>query len=356
MQINKITNKILTNKYLLKGLEKISEHGTTFAAGTSLILSVGLRPLSISKTPDVKEENKFYAMANSISSGLIKFGMIEAVALPIENAVKKIDSNPEKYLKSKLKPDTRSYKFITQTMKLSAGLLIAIPKSIMTIALIPVIMDNLFIKTRIIPSIYDKHFKNNQKPAQDYKITKKTEKNSAQTTFTGKFTEKLSKGIAKIIDNKNIQKIAKKYEHKDEDIFKNMSAATDILLTSTAVYQTNKSKNIHENSKKALIYNNIISTAVTVAGGYWLDCAVKNKTAKFVETFKKANENNPKLLKYIEGINIVRPALIFAGIYYCVLPVFSTYLSDKIDGFIQHRKLSLLIDKDTQNTSQTLTK
>lgn len=345
MQVNKISNKILTNKYLLKGLEKISEHGTTFAAGTSLLLSVGLRPFSISKTPDVKEENKFYAMANSISSGLIKFAMIEAIALPIENAVKRIDSNPEKYLKSKLKPNAKTYKFITQAMKLSAGLLVAIPKSIMTIALIPIIMDNLFIKAKNIPSIYDRNFKT---PA--YKTENK------QTTFTGNFGEKLSNGIAKIIDNKNIQKLAKKYEHKDDDIFKNISAATDILLTSTAVYQTSKSKNIHENSKKALIYNNVISTAITVAGGYWLDSAVKNKTAKFVETFKKANENNPKLLKYIEGINIIRPALIFAGIYYCILPIFSTYISDKIDDFIKNKKVSNLINNNPQNTSQSLTK
>ena len=341
MQINKISNKIITNKYLLKGLEKISEHGTTFAAGTSLLLSVGLRPFSISKTPDVKEENKFYAMANSISSGLIKFAMIEAVALPIENAVKKIDSNPEKYLKTKLKPNTRAYKFITQTMKLSAGLLVAIPKSVMTIAFIPVIMDNLFIKTKTIPSIHDK---------------RETKNNSSQTSFTGNFGEKLSKGIAKIIDNKNIQRIAQKYKYKDEDIFKNMSVATDILLTSTAAYQTSKSKNIHEDSKKALIYNNIISTAITVAGGYTLDSAIKNKTAKFVETFKKANKNNPNLLKYIEGINIIRPALIFAGIYYCILPIFSTYISDKIDNYIQHKKLSALTNKDAPKTSQSLTK
>lgn len=353
MQVNKITNKILTNKYILKGLEKISEHGTSFAAETSLILSVGLRPFSISKTPDVKEENKFYAMANSISSGLIKFAMVEAIALPIENAVKRIDSNSEKYLKSKLKSNARNYKFITQALKLSAGLLVAIPKSIMTIALIPVIMDNLFLKTKAIPSIYDKHFKNNKSQINQNNNSGNTDKQTKEPAFTGKFGERLSKGIAKIIDNKRIQKIAQKYEYKDEDIFKNISALTDVLLTSTSVYQTNKSTNIHENSKKALIYNNIISTAITVTGGYWLDSAVKSKTAKFIEVFKEANKNNIKLPKYIEGINIIRPAIIFAGIYYGILPIFSTYFSDKIDGIIQHKKMSNLIN---QETSQTLTK
>jgi hypothetical protein len=350
MHINKISNKILTNKYMLKGLEKISEHGTTFAAATSLVLSVGLRPFSIYKTPDVKEENKFYAMANSISSGLIKFAMVEAIALPIENAVKRIDKNSDKYLKkTNLKSNTRSYKFITQTMKLSAGLLVAIPKSIMTVALIPVIMDKLFLKTKAIPSIYDNLSKNKKDKKVNKQQTPEIQKLNEEPSFTGNYGEKLSKGLARIIDNKRIQNLAKKYQFKDEDIFKNITAMTDVLLASTSVYQTNKSKNIHENSKKALIYNNIISTVVTVIGGYWVDSTVKNKTAKFVEVFKEANKNDPKLLKYVEGINIIRPALIFAGIYYGILPIFSTYFSDKIDRFIQERKLSALISSNNKN-------
>jgi len=336
MHINKITNKILTNKYLRKGLEKISEHGTSFAAGTSLVLSLGLRPFSIYNTPDVKEENKFYAMANSISSGLIKFAMVEAIALPIENAIKRIDKNSKKYLKTKINPSARNYKFITQAMKLSAGLLVAIPKSVMTIALIPVIMDKMFLKTKEIPTIYTNLKKQDQKSKEQPIYN--------NPAFTAKYGEKLSKGLAKIIDNTKIQKLAQKYQLKDEDIFKNITAMTDILLASTSVYQTQKSKNINENSKIALIYNNIISTAITVIGGYCIDSTVKNKTAKFVEIFKEANKNDPKLMKYIEGINIVRPALIFAGIYYGILPIFSTYISDKIDRMIEKRKLSALIN------------
>ena len=55
----------------------------------------------------------------------------------------------------------------------------------------------------------------------------------------------------------------------------------------------------------------------------------------FVEKFKVLNINDPKVMKYIEGINILRPAIIFAGIYYGILPIFSTYLSEKIDKHIK---------------------
>lgn len=46
MQVQKVS-RLLNNKTLLKGLEKISEHGASFAAGTSLVMSLGVRPLAI---------------------------------------------------------------------------------------------------------------------------------------------------------------------------------------------------------------------------------------------------------------------------------------------------------------------
>ena len=80
---------LLNNKIVLKSLEAISEHGSTFVAATTLAMATGVRPIAINLTPNVKKENKQYATTNSIASGLIKFGMVEAIALPIENAIKK---------------------------------------------------------------------------------------------------------------------------------------------------------------------------------------------------------------------------------------------------------------------------
>ena len=256
MNINKVTTNIFKNKTLLSGLEKISEHGTSFIAGTSLVLSLTLRPLAINSTPNVEKENRQYAMSNSICSGLMKFGIIEAVALPIESAIKKIDKNPQKYLNSdtvkNLSP--RAYKFITQTMKLGIGFLTAIPKSMLTVALIPVIMDKIFV---------NKNNKMSKMPAKD--------------TFRGNFTGGLSNGIAKIIDNKSIQNLAEKYKNHDKDVAKHITAVTDVLLTSVSAIRINKSNDIKENRKRALIYNNIISTVITLIGGYGADSIIKNK-------------------------------------------------------------------------------
>ena len=304
---------VLSNKIILKSLDKISEHGTSFAAATSLLFSVGVRPLVIKSTPDVKEENKQYAMSNSICSGLVKFGVVEAIAIPIENAIKKIDKNPENYLKQEtLKNLTpRAYKFLTQGIKQTIGLVTAIPKSVLTVAFIPLIMDKIF----------------------HNKTDSKTESGNAAINEPLSFTgNTLPKIVAKAVNNKSLQNIAIKYQNDDKNIAKHITAGTDILLTATSVHQTNKSKDIKENRKKALNYNNIISTAITIVGGYVVDNLLKHKTDNLINEFKQLNAKDPKLSKYLEGINILRPAIIFAGIYYCILPIFSTYIAEKIDN------------------------
>lgn len=324
---------LLNNKLILKGLKNVSEHGTSFTAGTSLALSLGLRPYAIMSTPNVEKENKQYACANSICSGLVKFGIVEAVAIPIENAVKKIDKNAWKYLKpetintlrvsTKKLAESDSYKLSTQMIKLGTGFITAVPKSMLTIALIPIVMDKIF-KLKPHPQLEQK----NNKPDIKHFMTSKT------PAFKGKVTEKLAKGIGKIMDNKYYQNFAIKHQNQNKDIAKHITAATDILLTTTSAYQTNKSSKIKENRKKALIYNNVISTAITLLGGYSLDNFVKKKTNGVLNKFQEINKADANLHKYIEGINIVRPAIIFAGIYYGILPIFSTFIAEKVDKFI----------------------
>ncbi len=330
------------NKAVLKGLETISEHGTTFVAATTLAMSAGVRPIAINLTPDVKKENKQYATTNSIASGLIKFGIVEAIAIPIENAVKKIDKNPEKYLtpqtiktlqgNAKTLAESRSYKFATQILKMGTGLITAIPKAMLTVALIPVIMNKLFPKKEAKkPNLNELIFSNDDNIfSSDF-----NNKELKTPSFKGGITEQTAKGIGKILNNNSVQNFVKKYSSQDTNIARNMSIATDVLLTASFVHRTVKSEKIEKERKKALICNNVISTGITLAGGYSIDKLIQKNTNNFIENFKKVNGKNPKLSKYVEGINILRPTIIFALLYYGVLPVFSTYLSDKIDKLTQ---------------------
>lgn len=345
MKINKINTanpsfkNIWTNKAVLKGLETISEHGTSFIAATSLIMASGVRPVLIAKTPDIDKENKQYLMTNALISGLTKFLTVEAIALPVEKAIKNIDKTPEKYLKQKtietLKGKSQtlnqsgSYNFATQLLKLSTGLISAIPKSMLTIALIPILMNIMF------PDRQKTEQKKEPGPMLNQEMNKIFEPiQSKQPSFKGGITDITAKGIGKIIDNQVFQTYVKNNTSKASDIARNISIATDVLLTASFINRTRKNKDIKENRKNPLIYNSLISTGLSIIGGYSVDKLVQKGTKNFINKFSQMNKNNPKLPKYIEGINILRPTLIFAGIYYGLLPMFSAYLADKTDKII----------------------
>lgn len=337
---------ILNNKILLKSLETVANHGATFVAATSFLMAVGVRPAAIALSPKVDKENKQYAMTNSIASGLIKFGMVEAVAIPIENAIKKIDKNPEKFLNNQTIKNfktssgaitnSKDYRVMTQILKQGSGILTTFPKSMLTIALIPLIMDKLFPykNDKSQNNYYTSIMYNEKNPNIFNEITNKQNK----LAFKGAVSDKISTGIGKIIDNKSFQKFIKKADFNEANVARNMSIATDLLLTGSFIYRTNKNKKIKEERKKPLIYNNIISTGISLSLGCSIDNFIKKNSEGFIKKFTEANKNNPKLNKYIEGINILRPTLIFALIYYGILPVFSTCLADKIDKFVNSKQ------------------
>ena len=315
----------LNNKYLLKGLEKISEHGATFTAVTSFALSVAGRPLAIAMTPKVEKENKQYAIGSSLSSAVIKLGIVEAIALPVENFVKKIDENPLKYLtaesikkyspKSGSLKNSASYRLATQLLKLGTGFVSAIPKSMLTIALLPIVMDKMF----------------NLKPMPKEEEVVEPLKD---LNFTAKGDGMFGALVKKILNNNKFQDFVLKNSGQEKNIAFHMSAATDSLLTATYAYTTAKSQKIKENRKDTLIYNNAIATFITIAGGYLFNSLISNKTDRFLQKFSEINKGNPKLPKYIEGLNIVRPAIIFATIYYGLLPMLSLYYAERLDKFV----------------------
>lgn len=310
-------NGYLNNKYLLKTLESIAEHGASFSATTSFVMAVGVRPFAINHTPGVEKENKQYASSSSLASALIKLGIVEAIALPVENAVKKIDKTPKTLLSNEAYKfykgnkhsiiNSAKYRFGTQVIKLGTNLLTAVPKSLLTVALIPVLMDKIY---------------NNSRD----NLT--SDKNKLSFKGGNNF---FVKTILKILNNPKFQQFSEKFQNVEPDLAKHMSATTDALLSGSYALATLNNKKIQEDRKLPLVYNSLISTGITILGGYPLDNFLKKRTQGFIAKFAEANKNSPKLAKYLEGINIIRPALVFAGIYYVLLPMLSTFLAEKTD-------------------------
>lgn len=308
---------IYNSKILKKGLEFAADNGSLFVASASLALSTVARPLVIMGTPDTDKENKKYACAKSLASSAVGYLLMLGASLPVSKAIKNIDKTPSKYLKNstidalkageKTLAKSKRYSFATQLFKLGLGFVIAVPKSIMTCALIPPFMSKIFHK-------------------QDEKKTKQ------QVSFTGLYNigvESLSKRFGKIIDTKPVQRMAEKFHNTNFE--QHIISLTDILATGAFIHQTAKSKGIEEKRKKALMYNAAISTGLCIAGGYALNSLLEKPTEKFIQKFSEVNKNSPKLDKYIEGIKVVKPALILGGIYYIAIPIISTFLADKFD-------------------------
>ena len=318
MRINQIKNAqnfngLYNNKILLSSLEHIANHSASFAAGVSFLSAVALRPLAISMTPKADRENKKILSADSIASGFVKLFVALGISLPIESAVNKIKENQDQLFKNNSFKNLskKQFDFLTQSIKLGSNLLSAIPKSIATVTLIPVIASLL----------------NKQKEQEVHSLEKQgfeTYKNSV--SFKGDLATNL---ISSIIESEPAQNFAIKYSKNSKNIARNTSVATDILLTAGGVIATSSSKKIEENKKKPLIINKILSTAISILGGCAIDEIVQKLGKNFVENFKNANIDNPKLSKYLEGLNVARPTVIFALIYYGFIPIFTTLVSDK---------------------------
>ncbi len=307
---------IYNSKILKRGLEFAADNGSLFVATASLALSTVARPIAIMATPKTDIENKKYACAKSLASSATGYFLMLAASSPVAKAVKNIDKRPYEYLKKSTVENLKSgekslkassrYKFATQLFKLGLGFLIAVPKSIMTCSLIPPFMAFLF----------NKKVNNDKK---DKKIS-----------FTGNGMRSLSKFIGKAMDTLPVQKMSEKFHNTNFE--QHIISLTDAAATAAFVTQTANSKKIEQTRKKALMYNAAISTGFCIAGGYAINGAIEKPAEKFIRNFSKANKNSPKLEKYVEGIKVVRPALILGGLYYIVIPLISTFLADRFDG------------------------
>lgn len=315
------------NKLLHKGLEFAANKSGTFMAGAALAFST-LRPLSILATPKTDRENKKLACAKSIASAGINYTIMYGLTNVLAKGIKGIEEKPTTYLKpntiKKLeeagKPlsASKKYQFIAQLYKLGLAVAMAIPKSALTCALIPPIM-NKFLKGR-----------NENKDVNNRTNLELENSKLKNKKITFKGLNPLSKGIGKSMDNPTMQKIADRF--KDTNYAMHIPVIGDILATGAFIHQTNKSKKIKEDRKKVLNYNAAISTGLSIGASYVVDKALDKPTEKFIKKFSEVNKDAPKLAKYVEGIKIAKPTLIMGSIYYLAIPLVSTFWAERIDN------------------------
>jgi len=357
MKIGSITTKISKSNSFKKGLELVANNGAGFIAGTQLAFATVVRPMSIISTPKTDRENKKLACAKSFASSLTNYLMVLAVSLPIAKNIKKIDNNPGKYLKpftiSKMKEgakplvQSKTYQFATQMFKLGSNALTAVPRAVVTCAMIPPILA--LIKGQ--RGKRGKCAKNNentvnsdvkQKTQTKENVVLEQEKNlidrklneysflkSDSPSFKGGLKGvDIAKKMGKIIDTPFMQKFSERF--KDTNFPMHTMAVTDSLTTATLCYEVNKNKKIDNDRKKVLNNNAMISTGLGILSGYFVDKVTDKPTEKFIKKFSEINRHDKKLSKYVEGIKIAKPTILYAGVYYTVIPLVSTFLAERL--------------------------
>lgn len=140
-------SKLYTNPKFKKLLEFIADQQLVFGAAFALLLTCILRPASIVLLPGTKnKDDQKYAAAHSIASGVIGFGISTVLFLPVGNALKKFKENPKKFITNKnsyllnKNAEATAIKYIDRLPDIVA----AIPKGILTVALIPPILKYIF--------------------------------------------------------------------------------------------------------------------------------------------------------------------------------------------------------------------
>ncbi len=168
---------ILTKKWFNKFLTYSYEHNISTSALVALVLAGVLRPTMIMALPGKKDkEDKIYASGHSMASAILGFVASTLLTSPLDSSVKALFSNPEKYGSKKLSKihrvqealekranlrnesgviiNRKSRELYKYVMKHKDNLeilaknipdwIIAVPRSILTIALIPPILKYVF--------------------------------------------------------------------------------------------------------------------------------------------------------------------------------------------------------------------
>lgn len=141
--------KLYKKEWFHKFLKMADDNSAVFGALFALILTGIFRPAAIMALPGNKKnaDDKKYAAAHSIASGVISYGISLIISQPLSKAIGKIEENKDKYFKGenlKYFESGRVFNASKSYVNILHEAIIAPPRAAITIALIPVILKYLF--------------------------------------------------------------------------------------------------------------------------------------------------------------------------------------------------------------------
>lgn len=379
---------IYTKKWVKDFLEMANDKPSLFSAVYTIGITCLLRPAAIMALPAEKKnaDDKKYAAAQSISSGVIGYVIALALFNPVSNAFKKIAKEDGEYLKREsleyLK-DEKASKAAGKYISMLPDTLIAPARAMVTVALIPPILKYVFGMEKKKPEAKIAKAVEQDYSALNFKSTTETNKTAFQNfkgkldkpqgvSFTGvaASTEKAeSKLFAPLKEffapaTKRIKAINDKIETaladfisenildstparwlvgKTKDSEKlplHLGTLTGTTLSLFYIKKTLENDKLDSQKKKTLAINQGATTVLSTILSYSFDKLLQSKRDEFIEKFKKINADvNPKLLsKYESGIRTAAQLMVFQTIFRFVAPVAVTPIANHIGNKLQEKK------------------
>ena len=344
--------KFLKSKGLHKFLEMANSNQAVFSAAYAILLACILRPITIFSLPAKNKEDNAYSAGHSISSGLIGFAASMLINNPVAKAVKNVKNNPDKYLGKSFdyvkknaegQLSGKNMDIATRYMNMIPEIAFAVPKACVTVALVPIILKNVFGLEK------GKSKKVAQQPQQPQQAKKDVAFKGASPKKVGFVTDLLSKGVAKVLKSKTAQKIIDKTAASDFNIVKHLSALNGLIISGMYVTRTLNNDKLDPERKQTLAINQASVSVVSTILGYSFDKIANKQIDKFIQRFQAANygKGAAKLSEYAGGVKAAASMMIFGTVYRYLSPVLVTPIANKLGNMLQERKAAKA--QETQN-------
>ena len=140
--------KLMQNEKFKIAMEKVNDYHLVAGPAFALILTGIFRPASIMMLPgDKNKDDKKYASAHSIGSGIIGFIISSILFVPLGDAAKAFSANPKNFItkeNSYLLKNKEAFNTAKTIIGRLPDIIGSVPKGILTIALIPPILKYVF--------------------------------------------------------------------------------------------------------------------------------------------------------------------------------------------------------------------
>lgn len=375
---------LYTSKTLRKFLFMADTSQVVFASLFALVLTGFFRPVTIMVLPGQKnnKDDKKYAAAHSVASGVIGYATSLLVSSPIARAMEKLENHPEKFLTDP------AVQYLTKTQAIKAAqkevnfipeFILAAPRAVITIALIPPILKHVFgwekakhknkannPETKPVNTV-EKNLdelkeENLIEPQETENVpSKDTQNGTNNTSFTGRpivnkellkeakspfdrLTTVLACYFARMLENPRIKDLIEKTK-TNQNLTRWLSTITSTIISGFYVQQTLTKKDLDEKKRKTLAVNqgltaivsNIMAWGLDEKTGKWVDKAFADKYSA-VNVNPAINPDHLKAKDLYHGTHVAKTIIIFGMIHRFVVPVLITPIANHIGNKLNEKK------------------